>query len=114
MGWSESISLTSRILTRSPTVNRQSIAVVGRAGGPVHELPVHVGGGGQPVDLHHVVFPLDAVARSVLVAPGGRGMRVLVLGRAGRRGVGPVVRRRGPCRARIVVHGRLAAGASGM
>ena len=28
MGWSESISLTSRILTRSPTVNRQSIAAL--------------------------------------------------------------------------------------
>ena len=26
MGWSEAISLTSRILTRSPTVNRQSMA----------------------------------------------------------------------------------------
>src|SRR5262249_26273504 len=28
MGWSESISLTSRILTRSPTVNRQLIAAL--------------------------------------------------------------------------------------
>jgi hypothetical protein len=28
MGWSESISLTRRIFTRSPAVNRQLIAVV--------------------------------------------------------------------------------------
>ena len=31
------------------------------ARGRIDQLPVHVGGGSQPVDLHHVVFPLDAI-----------------------------------------------------
>lgn len=82
MGWSESISLTSRILTRSPGVLE--------SGGPVDQLPAHVGRGGQPVDLDHVVFPLDAVAAAVyvlVVAAAGRVVRgVGVVVTAGRRG----------------------------
>ena len=33
------------------------------AGVTVHELPAHVGRGRHPVDLDHVVFPLDAIVR---------------------------------------------------
>ena len=59
------------------------------AGGPIHEFPVHVGRGGQPVDLHHVVFPFDAVGCSVLVAPApDAGERSAALGRA--RGISSV------------------------
>src|SRR5215813_9852894 len=40
---------------------------VGGAGGAVHQLPPHVGRGGEPVDRHHVVFPLDTPAATVAV-----------------------------------------------
>src|SRR5262249_7794182 len=40
---------------------------VGRAGGPVDQLPPHVGRGGEPVDGDHVVFPFDAPAITVAV-----------------------------------------------
>ena len=47
IGWSESISLTSRIFTRSPTRNRQSIACVRSPGVPVDQDPPHVRWGGH-------------------------------------------------------------------
>src|SRR4029453_13325248 len=43
---------------------------VGSAGTAIHELPHHVGGGGQPVHRHHVVFPLDTTRGAVPVALG--------------------------------------------
>src|SRR5262249_36991932 len=36
-----------------------------RARGSVDQLPAHVRRGGDPVDLDHVVFPLDALSRLV-------------------------------------------------
>ena len=60
IGWSESISLTSRILTRSPDGELPVDGGAVGAGGPVQQLPAHGRGGGQPVHLDHVVFPLDA------------------------------------------------------
>src|SRR5690348_7181455 len=38
-----------------------------RAGRLVGQLPAHVRGGGDPVDLDHVVFPLDATGGGVVV-----------------------------------------------
>ena len=37
------------------------------AGGLVDQLPAHVRRGGEPVDLDHVVFPLDATRRGVVM-----------------------------------------------
>ena len=65
MGWSESISLTRRIFTRSPDPEAPVDRGVLRAAGAVDELPAHVGRGGHPVDLDHVVLPLDAPGRLV-------------------------------------------------
>ena len=61
MGWSESISLISRILTRCPTLNRQSIAVLSTPAVRSRNLQCMVACGARPVDLDHVVFPLDPV-----------------------------------------------------
>ena len=88
IGWSESISLTSRIFTRSPTRNRQSIAWFAASVGAVDELPAHVRRRREPVDVDHVVFPLDAARVRVAVRRGRRGSScscscvVLVLARA--------------------------------
>ena len=38
-----------------------------RAGRLVGQLPAHVRRGGEPVDLDHVVFPLDAARRGVVM-----------------------------------------------
>ena len=66
----ESISLTRRIFTRSPTRNRQSIPAFSAPRLAVDELPAHVRRRRHPVDLDHVVFPLDPLGRlmAVLVA----------------------------------------------
>ena len=49
-----------------------------RAGRLVDQLPAHVRGGGEPVDLDHVVFPLDAARRDVVVT--FVGMVVMLVG----------------------------------
>ena len=64
IGWSESISLTRRIFTWSPTRNVPVDRVVLGAGGAVDELPAHVLRRRHPVDLDHVVLPLDAAGRA--------------------------------------------------
>ena len=59
--------LTSRIFTRSPTVNVQSIAVFSAPVSPIDEPPDHVRGVGPGVDLRHEVFPLQPVTGVVRV-----------------------------------------------
>ena len=49
-----------------PPVDR--VVLGARAGRPVDELPAHVRRRRHPVDLDHVVFPLDAAGGVVLVA----------------------------------------------
>jgi hypothetical protein len=44
----------------------------------VDELPAHVGRCGEPVDVDHVVFPLDATSRLMVVTAGVAAM-LLVL-----------------------------------
>ncbi len=56
IGWSPAISLSSRILTRSPTRNRQSIAAF-RARLAVDQPSAHLGRGRDPIYLNDVVFP---------------------------------------------------------
>src|SRR5215216_691507 len=47
------------------------------AAGAVQEPPVHGGGGGEAVDLDHVVFPLDPLGTAVAV---GLAFTVVVVG----------------------------------
>ena len=79
IGWSESISFTRRIFTWSPTRNCQSIAWFGVAGVLVDQLPAHVGRRRDPVDLDHVVLPLDPADGGVVVAVVVVGMLVIVV-----------------------------------
>ena len=46
----------------------------------VNQLPAHVGGGRDPVDLDHVVFPLDASGLGVTVFPTLVGVAVVAAG----------------------------------
>src|SRR4051812_5624460 len=39
-------------------------------GRAVDQLPTHVGGGGEPIDVNHVVLPLDPVASAVIMPTG--------------------------------------------
>ena len=68
IGWSGSISLTSRIFTRSPTrerhVDRSFSAPVVRS----MSFQRMLRRGRDPVDLDHVVFPLDPAAALMAVA----------------------------------------------
>src|SRR5262245_30813103 len=66
---------------REPPVDRRT----GGTGGAVDQLPAHVVRGGQPVDLHHVVFPFDAAGSVMTAARGRMVMAVRVMLR--RRGV---------------------------
>ena len=69
MGWSESISLTRRIFTVADPKPPVDPCIL-RARLAVDELPAHVRRRRHPVDLDHVVFPLDPLGRlmAVLVA----------------------------------------------
>ena len=67
MGWSESISLTSRIFTLVADGELPVDPGAACAGGPVDELPVHGGAGGLPVTTMSSSHSMPAVAPEAVI-----------------------------------------------